>query len=112
MTVDDGDRLTPEQRGRHRARAQFDRQFARVKPGSYAFEIFKRAALGVYTNGFMYAGNLAYLALMTVFPFFIVAAAVLSILGQSSETQRAVASLSSRSCPPMSATSCANRLPM
>jgi len=90
--IDTGDRLTPEQRGRHHARAQFDRQLARVKPGSYAFEVLKRAALGVYTNGFMYAGNLAYLALMTVFPFFIVAAAVLSILGQSSETQRAVAS--------------------
>lgn len=89
---DDGDRLTPEQRGRHRARARLDRQLAKVKPGSYAFEVLKRAAVGVYTNGFMYAGNLAYLALMTVFPFFIVAAAVLSIVGQSSETQRAVAS--------------------
>jgi membrane protein len=84
--------LTPEERGRHHARAQFDRQLARVKPGSYAFEVVKRAGLGVYTNGFIYAGNLAYLALMTLFPFFIVAAAVLSIIGQSAETQRAVAS--------------------
>ena len=54
--------------------------------------MLKRAALGVYTDGFIHAGNLAYLALMTLFPFFIVAAAVLSLVGQSAETQRAVAS--------------------
>lgn len=85
--------LTPEQRGRHHggARVRLDRHLAKVRPGSYAFEIVKRTAIGVYTNGFIYAGNLAYLALMTVFPFFIVAAAVLSIVGQSAETQRAVA---------------------
>ncbi|WP_408988081.1 YihY/virulence factor BrkB family protein [Sphingomonas sp. SUN019] len=86
--------LTPEDRGRHRgqARLRLDRQLAHLRPGSYAFEVLKRAALGVYTDGFIHAGNLAYLALMTVFPFFIVAAAVLSLVGQSAETQRAVAS--------------------
>lgn len=42
------------------------------------------------TNGFMYAGNLAYLALLTVFPFFILAAAIAAIFGQSGETIRAV----------------------
>jgi membrane protein len=86
--------LTPEDRGRHRsqARLRLDRQLANVRPGSYAFEVLKRASLGVYVDGFIYAGNLAYLSLMTVFPFFIVAAAVLSLVGQSTETQRAVAS--------------------
>ncbi|WBH18337.1 YihY/virulence factor BrkB family protein [Sphingomonas radiodurans] len=52
----------------------------------------KRAGIGVYTDGFIHAGNLAYLALMTVFPFFIVAAAVLSIFGQNAETRTAVES--------------------
>ena len=86
--------LTPEDRGRHHgaARARLDRQLAHFRPGSYAFEVIKRCSLGVYNDGFIYAGNLAYLALMTVFPFFIVAAAVLSLLGQSMETQRAVES--------------------
>jgi membrane protein len=68
-----------------------DKELARVKPGSAAFEVMKRAGLGVYNDGFIHAGNLAYLALLTLFPFFIVAAAVLSLLGQSTETQRAVA---------------------
>ncbi|MBB5713251.1 YihY/virulence factor BrkB family protein [Sphingomonas aerophila] len=86
--------LTPEARAHHpgRARARVTKEFARVKPGSVAFEVTKRAALGVYNDGFIHAGNLAYLALMTLFPFFIVAAAILSLLGQSAETQHTVAS--------------------
>ncbi len=56
------------------------------------FEVAKRVAVGVYSDGFIHAGNLAYLALLTLFPFFIVAAAVASVFGQNAETQRAVAS--------------------
>ena len=85
--------LTPEDRGRYRtARGRFDRQYAKVKPGSRAFEVLKRTAFGVFTDGFIHAGNLAYLAIMTLFPFFIVAAAILSLLGQSYEMHHAVES--------------------
>lgn len=92
--MSEGTALTPEDRAHDRsaARLRLDRQLAHVRPGSYAFEIVKRAALGVYCDGFIHAGNLAYLALMTVFPFFIVAAAIASLFGQSAEAQRAVAS--------------------
>jgi membrane protein len=85
--------LTPEDRAHHhgRARRVLDREFAKVRPGSFLFEVFKRAGIGVFNDGFIHAGNLAYLALMTLFPFFITAAAVLSLIGQSAETQRAVA---------------------
>lgn len=86
--------LTPEDRARHHggARRRLDRQLAHVRPGSYAWEIVKRAMIGVWTDGFIHAGNLAYLALMTVFPFFIVAAAVASLFGQSDEVQHGIAS--------------------
>jgi membrane protein len=57
-----------------------------------AWVVTKRAGIGVYNDGFIHAGNLAYLALLTVFPFFITAAAIASLFGQSAETQRAVAS--------------------
>ena len=57
-----------------------------------AWIVTKRVFFGVFDNGFMYAGNLAYLALMTVFPFFILAAAISSLFGQRSETKRAVES--------------------
>ncbi|WP_267379969.1 MULTISPECIES: YihY/virulence factor BrkB family protein [unclassified Sphingomonas] len=91
--MDEPNALTPEDRAKNRGpRARIDHQLAKIGPGSYAFQVLKRTSLGVYNDGFIYAGNLAYLALMTLFPFFIVAAAVLSLLGQSTETQRAVSS--------------------
>ncbi|WP_203308620.1 MULTISPECIES: YihY/virulence factor BrkB family protein [Sphingomonas] len=81
---------TPEDRAhQHRGARQ---RLAKLRPPAAAWEVTKRAAIGVFNDGFIHAGNLAYLALMTVFPFFITAAAVLSLLGQSAETQRAVAS--------------------
>jgi membrane protein len=59
---------------------------------AYAMMVARRVFVGVFNDGFMYAGNLAYLALMTVFPFFIVAAAIAAIFGQNQETARTVAS--------------------
>lgn len=55
-----------------------------------AWIVTKRVVVGVFANGFMYAGNIAYLSLLTVFPFFILAAAIASLFGQSSEALRAV----------------------
>lgn len=89
--MSDATALTPEDRA-HGPRARLDRQMAKVRPGSYAFEVVKRAVYGVFSDGFIHAGNLAYLALMTLFPFFITAAAILSLFGQSAETVRAVES--------------------
>lgn len=76
---------SPEAR-RHRlaeARAYFGRQSERVRPGTYPFEVAKRVLVGVYNDGFIHAGNLAYLAILTLFPFFIVAAAVARLLGNT-----------------------------
>lgn len=79
---------SPEKRAERGER----RRFAELRPGGFAYEVLKRVAVGVYSDGFIHAGNLAYLALVSLFPFFIVAAAVASVLGQQPETQRAVAS--------------------
>jgi len=56
-----------------------------MAPGSYAHELGKRIAIGVMSDGFIHAGNLAYLSLVTLFPFFIVAAAVAALLGQTQQ---------------------------
>jgi membrane protein len=71
-------------------RDRFDRQIDRVGPGTRVFEIAKRVSVGTYSDGFIHAGNLAYLSLMTLFPFFIVAAAVASIFGRSQDGLHAV----------------------
>jgi membrane protein len=81
--------LSPESR-RQRMADHFHRHINRVRPGSHPFEIFKRVAVGTYSDGFIHAGNLAYLSLMTLFPFFIVAAAVASIFGRTQDGVQAV----------------------
>ena len=64
-----------------------------------AWEIVKRVAIGVYDDGFIHAGNLAYLALLALFPFFITAAAIAKLLGQSADGQRTVATFLSKLPP-------------
>lgn len=53
--------------------------------GERFWVVTKRVAIGTYTDGFTYAGNLAYLSLVTLFPFFIVAAAVARLVGGTNE---------------------------
>jgi membrane protein len=75
---------SPEARQRRLAAAiKLGRHLERVRPGTRPFEVLKRVALGVYNDGFIHAGNLAYLALMTLFPFVIVAAAAARLFGQT-----------------------------
>lgn len=68
-----------------RARAQgvFDAGRQRLGPGTRAFHIVRRVVVGTYTDGFIHAGNLAYLALIALFPFFILLAAAFSLIGGS-----------------------------
>lgn len=56
--------------------------------GDKFFVVVKRVAVGTYTDGFTYAGNLAYLSLVTLFPFFIVAAAIARLVGRTGEGLR------------------------
>ena len=63
------------------------------RAGSRPWEILKRVAIGVYSDGFIHAGNLAYLALLSIFPFVIVAAAVARLFGQTEEGMNAVNAL-------------------
>ena len=62
----------------------------KLKPRLTAWEVVKRVAIGVYNDGFIHAGNLAYLVVLALFPFFIVAAAVAHLFGQSQDAQLAV----------------------
>ncbi len=73
-----------------RKKSPVPHSLARLGVSARAFEIVKRVAIGVYTDGFIHAGNLAYMALMTLFPFFIVAAAIASIFGRTQDGLAAV----------------------
>ena len=69
-----------------------------------ALEIVKRVAIGVYNDGFIHAGNLAYLALLAMFPFFILAAAVAQLLGRTEDGAMTVATVLSELPPGVAAT--------
>ena len=85
--------LSPEERRKRLAAetAAFGHEVAeKIHPKTSAWEIVKRVSIGVYNDGFIHAGNLAFLALLALFPFFITAAAIAKLLGQSADGRRAV----------------------
>ena len=77
---------------------------AKLQPGARPFEVVKRIAVGVYNDGFIHAGNLAFLAMMALFPFFIVAAALAQILGESDSARLTVATVLSQLPPGVAGT--------
>lgn len=89
--------LTPEARRRRaqQQRLNFTGDFAapvrhegwlgtvneKVGPGTRVFEVVRRTLVGTYEDGFIHAGNLAYLAMLAIFPFFILGAALFELVG-------------------------------
>lgn len=76
----------------------------KLKPRLTAWEVVKRVAIGVYNDGFIHAGNLAYLSIVALFPFFIVAAAVAHLLGQSEDAMLTVTNVLRRLPPDVAST--------
>ena len=83
---------SPEARRKRLAKvkARFGDVRETLRKRTRAWEVIKRVAVGVYSDGFIHAGNLAYLALLSIFPFVIVAAAVARLFGQTEEGMAAV----------------------
>ena len=93
---------SPEERRKRLAdlKAKFGSDVAdKFRPGSSPWTITKRVVLGVYSDGFIHAGNLAYLAVLALFPFFILAAAVAHLLGQSQDAILTINSILQRLPP-------------
>ena len=85
---------TPEARRRHPgAHPHVEGLWGLIGPGSKPFEVLRRVAIGVYSDGFIHAGNFAYLTLLTVFPFFIVMAAITQLIGRPDENLKAIQSM-------------------
>jgi len=76
----------------------------KLKPRLTAWEVVKRVSIGVYNDGFIHAGNLAYLSIVALFPFFIVAAAVAHLLGQGQDAQLTVMNILRRLPPDVAST--------
>jgi membrane protein len=94
--------LSPEERRKRLAtmRAAFGTEVEeKLKPRVTPWEVTKRVAIGVYNDGFIHAGNLAYLSIVALFPFFITAAAVAHLLGQSQDAMLTVTNVLRRLPP-------------
>jgi membrane protein len=93
VTIPDGPApQTPEARRRRllRARMRADDTLRKLGPGSRFRVVSGRAFAGVWNDGFIHAGNLAFLTLLTLFPFFIVVAAVAQAFGRDTATIEAL----------------------
>ncbi|PZQ21831.1 MAG: ribonuclease BN [Sphingopyxis macrogoltabida] len=75
---------------RTRAQGVLDRGRDALGPSTRIFHVARRVIVGTYTDGFIHAGNLAYLALIALFPFFILLAAALSLFGGSAGGEAAI----------------------
>jgi membrane protein len=53
------------------------REFFSSRP----FSVIRRVAVGTFNDGFIHAGNLAYLSMLAIFPFFILGAALFDLIG-------------------------------
>lgn len=91
--------LSPEERRKRLAaiHARYGAGVAeKLHQAPSAWDVVKRVAIGVYEDGFIHAGNLAYLAMVALFPFFILAAALAKLIGRSEDGEWAVATIFSR----------------
>jgi membrane protein len=77
--------LSPEARA-HSAETHGESEakwFSHLDALRQLWEVLKRVVVGVYSEGFVHAGNFAYLSLVALFSFCIVAAAIAGALGQT-----------------------------
>jgi membrane protein len=84
--------LSPEARRREalRWRSGLAEARERLGPGSRAWEVLKRVWTGVFNDGSIHAGNLAYMIVIALFPFFITGAALFSFIGEASQRAAAI----------------------
>ncbi|MFM2372137.1 MAG: hypothetical protein RIS85_1859 [Pseudomonadota bacterium] len=84
--------LSPEARRREALRWRAGLAEAREKlgPGSRAWVVVKRVWTGVFNDGSIHAGNLAYMIVIALFPFFITGAALFSAIGEPSQRAAAI----------------------
>jgi len=85
--------LTPEARRRDAMRRNSGLQ-ARIRektgPGSRFFNVTKRVIIGAWRDGFIHAGNLAYVTLLALFPFFIAVGAIFSLIGEKDSLDESI----------------------
>lgn len=55
-----------------------------------AWQVLRQVVIGCYDDGMIHAGNLAYMSLLAIFPFFLTGAAAFTLVGEAGEQAAAV----------------------
>lgn len=74
-------------RGEQDGRRIATRLRRRLGPGTRIFEVAGRVLTGTFNDGFIHAGNLAYLSMVAIFPFFVLGAALFELIGGRDSAQ-------------------------
>ena len=89
--------LSPEARRRHARRREALQEKIEEQLGGNVkvlagrvLTVLKRVWTGAYFDGFIHAGNFAYMAILALFPFFIVVAAIFSAVGEPSQREASI----------------------
>ena len=85
--------LSPEGRSREARRWRAglrDSLIQKAGPGSRLFNVIRRVVSGVFQDGFIHAGNLAYMAILSLFPFFIAVAAIFAVIGEPGQREASI----------------------
>lgn len=72
-----------------------DASSAADKPGGrpQLWPVVRRVAISTFNDGFIHAGNLAYLSMLAIFPFFILGAALFDLIGGRENAQTIIFSV-------------------
>jgi membrane protein len=57
-------------------------------------QVIRRVATGTFNDGFIHAGNLAYLSMLAIFPFFILGAALFDLIGGRANAEAMIGAVS------------------
>lgn len=56
-------------------------------------QVIRKVAVGTFNDGFIHAGNLAYLSMLAIFPFFILGAALFDLIGGRDNAQAMISAV-------------------
>ena len=91
LTVPD---LSPEARRKHALRWRAGLEDHVGPKGKFwvtrFYRVTSRVLAGAWNDGFIHAGNLAYMAILALFPFFITVAAVFTLFGEESQREASI----------------------
>lgn len=83
--------ISPEARRRAALRwREMQERISRPRPNNRPYTVISRVVAGTWEDGFIHAGNFAYMSIVALFPFFIALAAIYAALGEQGQLESSI----------------------